>query len=321
MTDMHRTVGRCLRAMLACLAGAAGAPNAAHAAGSAGPAASAGAASATAAPALRVCADPDNMPFSNRRDQGFENRIAELIAHSLGRPLAYRWHPQDAHFLSRTLDAHLCDVVMAMPSPASGLDTTRPYYWSSYVWVSRTARRLDIVSLGDHRLRHMRIGVQAVMGEDLYSPPARVLADSGLAAHIVPYAARAQLLHAVATGQVDLAAAWGPAVGYEVQRSRTPLTLRAISDLSDFSSRESHFTLQGIQYQISMAVRPADDALRAALDAAIARNRARIEAILDEFGVPLVDPARLDTTSIARSDVHGADTVAGHGAGAGENAP
>jgi quinoprotein dehydrogenase-associated probable ABC transporter substrate-binding protein len=268
--------------------------------------------SATAATPLRVCADPDNFPFSNAHGEGFENQLAVLFARALGRPLTYTWHKEGADFVRSTLDARLCDVIMAMPTPAAGVATTQPYYWSSYVLVTRSDRPLDIVSLDDHRLRTLKIGVEAIAGNALYTPPARLLAEDGLAGNLVAFAPHAggmsvpdpdprmRLIHAVASGKIDVAAVWGPAVGYWTRQSGVSLRVRPIGDTSEFSSRKTHFGLQAMQYEIAMAVRPADQALRLQLDQAIHQNQRQIRQVLEHFAIPLVDPDQLDRPALAR---------------------
>jgi quinoprotein dehydrogenase-associated probable ABC transporter substrate-binding protein len=284
--------------------------------------AAAAASSAPAALPLRVCADPQNLPFSNARGEGFENEIAVLMARALGRPLVYVWHRQDADFVRTTLGAGRCDLLMGLPSPAQAVQTTRPYYWSSYVLISRSERHLDIVSLQDHRLRGLRVGVEAIAGNGLFTPPARRLVEEGLAHNVVPFTgiaaagaasagpgaastevaararnARIELIRAVADGRIDMAAVWGPATGYWALQSKVPLRITPIGDNSEFSSRKAHFGLQAMQYQISMAVRTGNDALRAALDRAIVQHKTQIEAVLQDFGIPLIDPSRLGSAA------------------------
>ena len=123
-----------------------------------------------AAPPLRVCADPNNLPFSNRQGQGFENKIATLVAAELHRPLVYLWAPQRRGFIRGTLETGRCDVIIGVPAGYGRLQTTRPYYRSSYVFVARRDRALRIRSFDDVRLRALRIGIQ-VIGDDYANPP------------------------------------------------------------------------------------------------------------------------------------------------------
>jgi quinoprotein dehydrogenase-associated probable ABC transporter substrate-binding protein len=255
---------------------------------------------AVAATPLRVCADPDNMPFSNAESEGFENRLATLLAADLGKPLTSVWIPQP-QAVADALDTGRCDVVMGVPDQFAGLDTTRPYYWSSYVLISRADRALDVSSLKDHRLRSLKIGVASVGGDDLYSPPAHVLAGFKLAPNLVPFPIdgddsaeqRARIVDAVTKGDVDIAAVWGPLAGYFIKRSPVPLTVTPIGDTDEFSSRKVHFELLGLQYQIAMGVRRGNAALRQSLDEAIGREQPRIDAILTDYEVPLLKPTRI----------------------------
>ena len=136
---------------------------------------------------FRVCADPNNLPFSNAQEQGFENKLAKLVAHDLGQPLEFVWTPQRGEFLRKTLDAGTCDAIMGLPSKLDEADTTIPYYHSSYVFVSRNDRKLSIHSFDDPSLRSARIGVQVIGHEGAAVPPAQVLMDEGLGENIVWY--------------------------------------------------------------------------------------------------------------------------------------
>jgi len=261
---------------------------------------------------LRVCADPDNMPFSSAAVPGFENRLADLVGGELGRPVAYTWAAENSDFIHDTLNAGRCDVVIGVPKALGSVDTTRPYYWSSYVLLSRTDRGLDITSLKDHRLRGMKIGVTQVEGNRLYSPPAQVLAELGLIDNIVglpiddPDAGdpRARTIDALVAGNIDIAALWGPATGYYTLHSAVPLTMVTIGDTDEFSARKVHFRLLGLQFEIAMGVRKGDELLRRALDRVIAQKQPQITALLKSYGVPLIEPAEL---AAAAPRVGGAD--------------
>lgn len=251
---------------------------------------------------LRVCSDPDNMPFSNAAGEGFENKLATLVAGELRKRLVYTWAALDDSFVHDTLAAHRCDVIVGMPHGLGSVETTRPYYWSSYVLVSRADRNLDINSLKDHQLKALKIGVASVQGNRLYSPPAQVIAEAGSLDRIIGYPIdgmegradqRAAIIAALARGDIDIAALWGPLAGYFVQRSAVPLAVRMIGDTDEFSSRKTHFQLLALQFEIGMAVRKGDHALRRALDEVIARKRPEIEALLKSFGVPLIEPENL----------------------------
>src|SRR4051812_19924833 len=232
-----------------------------------------------AAPApLRVCADPNNLPFSNERGEGFENKIASLVARDLGRPLTYFWLPQRRGFVRNSLNAGRCDVVMGIPAQYGLLQPTRSYYRSSYAFVSRRDRRLGIDSFDAPSLKNLTIGIQ-VSGDDYNNPPAaQELASRHLVQNVrgftvygdysQPDTQRA-IVDAVADGRVDVAVVWGPIAGYYAQRESMPIDVRPIAEVN--TGPASRFT-----FDIAMGVRRADTTLRAALDTVIAQRAGAI---------------------------------------------
>jgi mxaJ protein len=244
-----------------------------------------------AARTLRVCADPNNLPFSDAARHGFENRIVELIARELDAQVEYVWWAQRRGFLRNTLDARLCDVV---PGVASGLErvrTTRPYYRSSYVFVARAQLAPALVSLDDPRLASLVVGVALVGDDGANTPPAHALAARGHVANVRgfpvygDYAVASPLaapVDAVAAGTIDAAIVWGPVGGYFAKHASAPLVVAPVQPWLDGPQRPMVF-------DISMAVRKDDDALRKELDEALARRRAEVDAILAEYAVPRVD--------------------------------
>jgi mxaJ protein len=248
------------------------------------------AAGAIRPPALRVCADPNNLPFSNRAQQGFENRLAEMLAADLNTTVSYTWWPQRRGFVRNTLDAGACDVVMGVPTRMDRLATTRPYYRSSYVFVAPRRRHLGLESLDDVRLHTLRVGVQLVGDDFANSPPAHALSARGIVRNVVGYSVLgdysqpnppARIVEAVARGDIDVALVWGPVAGYFAARQPEPLDLTPISPQAESPSLP--FT-----FDISIAVRRADVARRDAIDAFIARRRSDIAHLLDNYGVPRV---------------------------------
>ena len=239
---------------------------------------------------VRVCADPNNLPFSNRAGAGFENRIAELLAADRGARLEYTWWAQRRGFVRHTLAAGVCDVVIGVPSRFEPAATTRPYYRSSYMFVSRRDRGLHLRTFDDPRLRELRIGVQMI-GDDFHNtPPAHALASRGIIANVVGYpvygdysqpAPLAPIVSAVERRDVDAAVVWGPIAGYFARHSRTALELTAVSPQHDSPSLPFVF-------EISMGVRRNDAARRAELDDFLVRRSADVNAILDRYGVPRV---------------------------------
>lgn len=244
---------------------------------------------------LRVCADPNNMPFSNERGEGFENALAELVARDLGRTVRYTWWPQRRGFIRNTLAAGKCDVVMGVPATYELAQPTRPYYRSTYVFVTRADRNLRITSFDDPRLRHLSIGIHTI-GDDYNNvPPAQMLAFHGLVNNVRGYSIYGDyskpdpprdLIDAVARGDIDVAIAWGPLAGYFAHREAVPL---AVHPLAQDSGEQSSGRLGlPMEFAISMAVRPGASGLKAALDAVIARRQTEITALLGRFDVPLV---------------------------------
>jgi mxaJ protein len=236
---------------------------------------------------FRVCSDPNNLPFSNRAGEGFENKIAELVARDLDERLTYTWAEQHEGFLRRTMKAGICDVVMAAPAGMDDVAETRPYYTSNYVFVSRAGDNLKLSSLTDPRLRTLKIGVH-LLGDDS-TPPAAALGQQGIVNNVKGFVIygdyakanpAARLIEGVQDGSIDVAAAWGPLAGYFAKHSRVPLTVTPITHTAQFAPLMFRFS-------IAMGVRPRDAALLRRLDAVLASERAAIQTILTAYGVPL----------------------------------
>ena len=237
---------------------------------------------------LRVCADPNNLPFSNQAGQGFENRLAELLAQSLGQTVEYTWRAQRRGFLRETLNAGLCDVVMGLPSKDDKALTTHPYYRSSYVLVYRSDHDYGIRSLDDPKLKRLRIGVHLIGNNS--PPPALALARRGMTDNVVSYSIYGdyseanpplQLVKGVAQGDIDVAIVWGPMAGYFAKDEPVPLTIVPLT-----YSQQDRLPLA---FSISLAVRKGDEILKAQLNDALSRNRDAIRTLLDGYHVPQVD--------------------------------
>jgi mxaJ protein len=234
------------------------------------------------------------MPFSNRREQGFENRIARLIGSELGRRVEYYWQPQRRGFVRSTVGAGHCDVIIGIPASFSVLPVTRPYYESTYVFVSR-AQDAPVRSFDDPRLKAWRIGIQ-ITGNDYDNPPAaQALAARQLFNQVRGFtvygdysreAPERDVVDAVADGRVDVAAVWGPLAGYFAVRE--PVTLVVTPTLARDPRTQLPFT-----FAIAMAVGRNAEALRDQLNAAIAHRQAEIDRILHEYGVPLITPVQV----------------------------
>ncbi len=239
---------------------------------------------------LAVCADPDNMPFSNDRLQGFENGIASLIAEEMHASVRYTWSVQRRGFLRRTLQSGACDVVMGVPAGLPGVSATRPYYASSYVFVSVRERNLQLDGFDTPELRGLKIGLQAVGADGANTPPAGALARRGLANQVIGFAMwgetgaenqRARIIDAVAAGEIDVAVVWGPLAGYFAKRYPHRLSLAPVA--SDPQAPALPFV-----YEIALGVRSGEDGLKEQLQEALDRRRQDILAILNEYEVPLV---------------------------------
>lgn len=245
---------------------------------------------------LRVCADPDNLPFSNERQEGFENRIAQFLAQEMQATLKYTWWPQRRGFLRNTLTARSCDVVIGVPKEYDPVFTTKPYYRSTYVLVYRQDRDRGIRSLDDTVLRHLKIGVNLVGDDYENPPPAQALAARGVVGNLVGfgtfYGAEQRpeaIIGAVARGDVDIAIVWGPLAGYFVPREPVPLAIVPLADSVDRSGLP-------MAYDIAMGVRRSDRAvLGKRLDDIISRRQAEITRILQEYHVPTLPAARAAT--------------------------
>ena len=246
---------------------------------------------------LRICADPNNMPFSNEFEAGFENKLAEMVSRSFGARPAYTWWAQRRGFVRNTLKADLCDVVMGVPRRLDMVETTRPYYRSSYVFVSRADRKIDIRSIKDPRLKDLKIGVHLIGNDGFNTPPAHALGQEGMIGNVVGFTIYgdyrqpdppARLIEAVADEQIDLAAAWGPLAGYFAEHSLVPLKITPIEDTEQFAPLL-------FQYDIAMGVRKGDHELKQRLDGFIEQHRSEIQDLLTSYGVPLVQNGTRET--------------------------
>jgi len=240
---------------------------------------------------LRVCADPNNLPFSNERQQGFENRIAQLVARDLNARLTYVWWAQRRGFVRNTLNENQCDLVMGVPSSFERTRTTIPYYRSTYVFVTRHDSHLKVGSFDDPQLRRLRIGVQLVGDDAINTPPAHALSKRRIISKVRGYSVYgdyrqpnppARVIDAVALGDVDVSIAWGPLAGYFAQREPVRLDITPVSPQIDLP-------FLPFVFDISMGVRRGNDRLRDELNGVIARRRPEIDKILAEYGVPRVD--------------------------------
>jgi quinoprotein dehydrogenase-associated probable ABC transporter substrate-binding protein len=241
---------------------------------------------------LRVCADPDNLPFSNRKQQGFENKIAMVLAKDMKASLSYTWMKQRQNFFRQTLGAQRCDVVIGVPTHFDRVLTTRPYYRSSYVFITRRRQNLVINTYDDQALKDLKIGIHAIGNDGGNSPPAVILGRHGLAKNIIGYSMWGEssvknpqglIVSAVAEGEIDAAIVWGPIGGYFAKQYAADLTVSpAPADLE--------MTIMPFEYDISMGVRKGETELAERLEKSIGQNRQKIKKILSNYHIPVIKP-------------------------------
>jgi quinoprotein dehydrogenase-associated probable ABC transporter substrate-binding protein len=233
---------------------------------------------------LRVCADPRNLPFSNEKGEGFENKLAELFAAKLQKKLDYMYFPQATGFVRVTLGSHRCDVIMGFPQGDDIVQGTNPYYRTAYALVAKQGSGLDdVTTLEDERLKTRHIGIVAG------TPPATNMAVAGLMANAKPYAlmidtridsSAEAMINDLAKGEIDAGVLWGPIAGYYAKRVDPPLHVTPLV---------KETTGPKLVYRIGMGVRAADQNWKRQLNRLIQENQPAINKILLDFGVPLLD--------------------------------
>jgi quinoprotein dehydrogenase-associated probable ABC transporter substrate-binding protein len=233
--------------------------------------------------ALRVCADPANMPFSNEKGQGFENKIAELLASKLGVPVVYTWFPQAIGFVRNTLGARKCDVIIGFPQGDELAQNTNAYYRSAYALVTRADSPLaSVETLEDPRLQGKSIGVIA------RTPPATSMAANGLLGTAKPFqlvvdrrysSPAEEMVAAIIDGDLDAGVLWGPLGGYYAKHSAVPLSVVPLTKETKGPR---------MAFRITMGIRSGEPDWKHQLNDFIAANQNEINAILLDFGVPIL---------------------------------
>lgn len=233
---------------------------------------------------LRVCADPRNLPFSNEKGEGFENKLSEFFAEKLQKKLDYMYFPQAAGFVRMTLGAHRCDVIMGFPQGDDLVQGTNPYYRTAYALVAKQGSGLDeVATLGDDRLKGKHIGIVAG------TPPATNMAANGLMATAKPYplmidtrfdSSAEAMIGDLVKGEIDAGILWGPMAGFYARKANPPLHVTPLV---------KETTGPRLVYRIGMGVRPADQNWKRLLNRLIQENQPAINKVLLEFGVPLLD--------------------------------
>jgi mxaJ protein len=267
---------------------------------------------AEASGVLRVCADPDNMPASNEKGEGYENKIAELVAKERHATLEYAWWPIRRGFFARALNGRYCDVAMTAPAGLDMAATTKPYFRSAYVIVYRKDSGLNLTSLDDPKWKQLKIGVNLLNSDAENTPPAMAMSAHGVVGNLVGFttfysdlARPEDIIKAVADKKIDAAIVWGPLAGYFAKQSPVPLVLNPI--LSDSTS---HIPFA---FSIAMGVRRRDRELRDSLQTVLDRKQPEIQAILNDFAVPLV-PLTPDSSRATPAPAQGKSPGAGQAA-------
>ena len=234
---------------------------------------------------LRVCGDPSNLPFSNRLQQGFENKIAKLLADSLELPVIYSWFPQSFGFVRTTLRARKCDVIIGFSAAHELILNTNPYYTSSFVIVYPSEADYKVTSLTDEVIRERKLRIGVVAG----TPPSGLLLDQGLMEQVAPYhlyvdtradSPGEQIIKDMVAGKLDIAVLWGPIAGYFNKKYDSPFE---IVSLAEYDSEAYPMV-----FSMTMGIRRGEAEWKKTLNTFIRRNQEEIDAILTEYGVPLV---------------------------------
>ena len=232
---------------------------------------------------FKVCADPDNMPYSTQKGEGFENKIAEVLAKDLGKTLTYEFWLDRQGYLRNTINAQRCDVIIGMGSDVDNLRTSKPYYRSGYVFVYRKSSNYNIKDWDSEDLKK---GIIGIVGQ---SPPTIPLNDHNLMANARPYRLQRDLnlppsfiVDDLIAGKIDIAIVWGPIGGYFAKQSKEPLVVVPVPEYKSVNVKGKE------EWNISVAVRKKDKERMEMIQGALDRNQAKIMKILDDYGIPHV---------------------------------
>jgi quinoprotein dehydrogenase-associated probable ABC transporter substrate-binding protein len=232
---------------------------------------------------LRVCADPNDLPFSNDKGEGYENKTGEIVGRELNLPVRFVFFPQVTGFVRNTLRTRSCDLIMGTVAGDDIVQTTSPYYYSDYVAVWAADKDFTFAGFDDPRLTTMRIGIVGA------TPPSDLLVRHDLMAHAKPYALTVdtryespahEMIEDIVKGDVDLGLLWGPIAGYYIKRDALKLKLAPIPNEPGAPRMD---------YHIAMGVRANEPDWRRQINAVIQKRQAEITAILRDYGVPLLD--------------------------------
>lgn len=241
---------------------------------------------------FRACGDPRNMPFSNDKGEGFENKLAELFAAKLGKKLSYTYFPQATGFVRRTLGSFRCDVIIGFPQGDDQAQVTIPYYRTTYALIFKPGTGLDgVTTIEDPKLKDKRIGVVAK------TPPSTIMAMDGLLAHAKSYplfidtradSSAQAMIDDLKKGEIDIGILWGPMAGYYARQSNPPLAVVPLLKETAGSP---------LTFRIGMAVRPSDQEWKRTLNRMIMENQAEINKLLISYNIPILDESNSPITA------------------------
>ena len=241
---------------------------------------------------FRACGDPRNLPFSNEKGEGFENKLAELFAAKLGKKLSYTYFPQATGFVRMTLGSYRCDIIMGFPQGDDQAQVTIPYYRTTYALVVKRGSGLeDVTTIDDPKLRDKRIGVVAK------TPPSTTMAMKGLLAHAKSYplfidtradSSAQAMIDDLTHGEIDVGILWGPMAGYYGGLANPPLVVVPLTKETGGPP---------MSFRIGMAVRPADQEWKRTLNRLIIENQAEINKLLISYNIPILDETNAPITS------------------------
>ncbi len=235
--------------------------------------------------ALRVCADPSNLPFSSEKGDGFENKIADLIADELKVPVEYTWFPMSTGFVRQTLFSKRCDVIIGYAQGDELVLNTNAYYRSTYALITKKGGPIDgVTELSDPKLSGKKLGIIA------NTPPAYLMAKHNLMGNAKPYplmvdrrfeSPQEQMVKDIASGEIDGGVLWGPFAGWLAKQSKEPMSVVAIKADPELSTKMS--------YGVTLGVRLSDNDWKKQLNTVLRKRRADIDKVLLDFGVPVLD--------------------------------
>ena len=237
---------------------------------------------------LRICADPNNLPYSNQNNEGYENKIADLFAKKLGNiPVIYSWYPTTAGFVRRTLDAKTCDLIVTFPAVHEFVQNSNPFYNSSYVFMSLEEKNINIKTLFDPEIKEKKYKIGIIHA----TPPTSYVAKYKLFEQVKFYRQAADprkqkpwadITNDLVDGKLDIAILWGPLAGYEAKKAKKPITIVPLT-------KEETVSRGKLVYRFTMGIRKNEPEWEKTINNLIKDNQEEINEILREYGIPLLD--------------------------------